>query len=93
MDILTLGTGIFSFCIFFLIHVIIFRWLAPEQLLKSLFQTVAAIMMLPVMLMAIMFFLKVIGPSWQALVCASLLAMAVNGLCCCFYVLCILWAL
>ena len=89
MDVLTLGAGIFSFAVFLFIHVISFRWLAPEQLLRSLLLTVAAIMALPVMLMGSMVFLRIIGPSWQELVCASFLAMLINGLCCCGYVLCV----
>jgi len=89
IDVLTLVVGFVSFGIFLLIHVLTFRWLSPEQLLKSLTMTVVAIEGLPAVLMAVLFILKWTEASPQVWVCAGALAMAVNGLLCFVYVLCV----
>ena len=89
MDILTLAAGIGSFVIFLLVHVITFRRLRPEQLLKSLFAIFIAIEVVPMMLMGIFFGSKIIQASPQAWALATILAMAIEGLLCFFYVLCI----
>lgn len=51
MDVLTVGVGVVSFTIFLIIHVVTFRWLRPEELLRSLFACVLAIAALPAVLM------------------------------------------
>jgi len=89
MDCLTLGVGLFSFLVFLIIHVIAFRWLAPEQLLKSLLVTVLIIMALPAVVMVTIFFSRTIDAPLAMWLLATVLAMAVDGLLCFFYVLCI----
>ncbi len=89
IDVLTVGVGFVSFGIFLLIHWLTFRWISPEQLLKSLTMTVIAIAGLPALLMAVLFTWKWAEASLQAWVCAGALAMAVNGLLCFVYVLCV----
>jgi len=89
LDVLTVAAAFISFGIFLLVHVITFRWLHPEQLLRSLVITVAAIAGLPLVMMAALFFLKAGNFPWQAWGCASLLAMMINGLLCFVYVLCV----
>jgi len=89
IDVLTLGVGVVSFVIFLLIHVLTFRWLSPEQLLKSLTMTVVAIAGLPAVAMSVLFTLKWAEASGQVWVCAGVLAMAVNGLLSFVYVLCV----
>jgi len=89
MDVLTLGTGVFSFGIFLLIHLVSFRWLSPERLFNSLKIIIGAVMVLPVVLMVIMFFLNFIQASLGVWVCAGVLAVLVNGLLSFFYVLCV----
>src|SRR5271167_632156 len=89
MDILAVGTGVFSFGIFMIIHLISFRRLRPEQLLRSLFLILIGILSLPVFLMGIMFVLKISNETWQTWVCGTFLAMLIDGLLCFDYVLCI----
>jgi hypothetical protein len=89
MDLLTVGVGFVSFGIFFIIHVITFRWLRPEVLLKSLRLCMLAIAVLPLMLMGILFVNKAADVSLPAWILASLLALAVAGLVSLFYVLCV----
>jgi hypothetical protein len=89
MDLLTVFTGAFSFGIFLIIHVITFRRLAPEQLLRSLLFIVVGVMALPLVLMGGLFVLKATDASWQAWVCSTFLAVAIDGLLCFVYVLCI----
>ncbi len=89
IDVLTLGTGVFSFACFLLIHLIFFRWLAPERLLRSLLFIVVSIMGLPILLMGTMSFFKITDVPWQVLVGGALLAMLIDGLLCFVYVLCI----
>jgi len=89
MDLLTVGVGLVSFGIFLLIHVVTFRWLRPEELLKSLLACVFAISALPLALMGILFVIKPVDASLQAWILASLLALAVAGLLCFVYVLCL----
>jgi len=89
IDILTLGVGIFSFLVFFLVHGITFRWVRPEQLLKSLLGCVMAMMGLPLVLMAVLYVLKAADAGWQEWVWAGILALLIEGLLCLVYVLCV----
>jgi hypothetical protein len=89
MDILTVGVGFFSFGIFLLVHLIIFRKVAPEHLLRSLLACVIAIMGLPLVLMGIFFSFQALDATVQAWICAALLALVIQGLLCFFYILCI----
>jgi hypothetical protein len=89
MDLLAAGIGICSFGIFLLVHIITFRWVRPEHLLKSLMACVTAIMVVPVLLMGIFYALKVVDAGIPAWVCAALVALVIQGLLCFFYVLCV----
>lgn len=89
MDVLTAGAGFFSFGVFLLIHLITFRRVAPEHLLRSLLMCVMAIMGFPILLMGILYILKAVDATLQAWVCAALLALVIQGLLCFVYVLCI----
>jgi len=89
IDILTLGAGVFSFGVFLLIHLITFRWVAPEHLLKSLLLCVIAVMMLPVLLMAVFFAAQAENLPFSGWVCSTLVAVLIQGLLCFVYVLCI----
>src|ERR1035441_2150659 len=89
MDILTVVTGVFSFGVFLLVHLIIFRRVRPERLLRSLLVCVIAMEGLPVLLMGILYIFRVLDAPPQAWVCAAVLALAVQGLLCFFYVLCV----
>lgn len=89
LDILTVAVGFLSFGIFLLIHLIIFRWVRPERLLKTLLVCVIAVLGLPVLLMGIFYFFKLMDVTLQAWVCAVALAMVVQGLLCFVYVLCV----
>ena len=88
LDVLTVAAAFISFGIFLLVHVVTFRWLRPEQLLRSLVIIVGAIAGLPLVMIAPLF-LKTGNLPWQAWGCASLLAMMINGLLCFVYVLCV----
>jgi len=88
MDILTVGVGFVSFGIFLVLHVITFRWLRPEELLRSLLACVGAIAVLPLVLMGILFATKVAQASLPAWILASLLALLIAGLLSFVYVLC-----
>lgn len=89
MDILTLGVGFVSFSVFLLIHLITFRWLRPEQLLRSLVTIMIALAGLPAVLIGVLFVCKRGDFSLQAWACAAVLAMLVEGLMCFVYVLCV----
>lgn len=89
IDLLTVIVGLGSFGIFLLVHVVTFRWVAPEHLLKSLLLCVIAVMALPVVFMGIFFIQKAVDAPLHLWICASLLAMMVDGLLCFVYVLCI----
>ena len=89
MDILTAGSGFFSFGIFLLVHVITFRWVRPEHLLRSLLLCVTGVMALPMVLMGIFYILKEVDASLLAWVCAALLSSLIQGLLCFVYVLCV----
>ncbi len=89
MDVLTVGVGLLSFGIFLLVHLITFRWVRPEHLLKSLLACVMAIMVCPVVLMRIFFVSKILDAPVLAWVCAAVLALVIQGLLCFVYVLCI----
>jgi hypothetical protein len=89
MDLLAVGVGFVSFGIFFIIHVITFRWLQPEKLLKSLRVCVLAVVALPLMLTGILFVNKVMDAPLSAWVLASLLALLIAGLVSLVYVLCV----
>jgi len=89
MDVLTMGTGFFSFGTFLLIHLIAFRRMAPEHLLRSLLTCVIAMMGLPILLMGIFYIFKLVDAALQAWVCAASLALVIQGLLCFVYVLCV----
>ena len=89
IDVLTAGTAIFSFVIFLLVHVITFRRVAPEHLLRSLLMCTISIMALPVLMMAVFYMLKAADASLQAWVCAAVVSSLIQGLLCFVYVLCV----
>jgi len=89
MDILIVEVGFLSFGIFLLIHVITFRRVRPEHLLKSLLLCVIAMLGLPVLLMGVLYSLKAVDAAWQAWVCAAVLALVIQGLLCFVYILCV----
>jgi hypothetical protein len=89
MDVLTVGVGLFSFGIFLLIHLITFRWVRPEHLLKSLLVCVITILGLPVLLMWIFYVSKTMDMTFQAWMCAGASALVIQGLLCLAYVLCV----
>ncbi len=89
MDLLTIAVAFFSFVIFLIIHIITFRWVQPQHLLRSLLLCVMAMLGLPVVLMAILFLVKMIDAPLQAWFCGGLLASLLQGLLCFVYVLCI----
>jgi hypothetical protein len=89
IDIITVGAAIFSFVIFLLVHAVTFRWVRPERLLRSLQLCVVAVMMLPVLLMAVFFLFKAVNEDPLAWVCATIFAVAIQGLMSFMYVLCI----
>ena len=89
MDVLTTGIGFLSFSIFLLVHLITFRWVKPERLLRSLLLCVMAIMALPFFLMWFFFTMKIVAAPLSVWVYATLLAVFVQGLLCFVYVLCI----
>lgn len=89
MDILTMGVALVSFGLFLLIHVISFRWLRPEELLRSLLVCVLAILGLPLVLMGVLFAVKAEDVSVLAWVTAAILALIITGLLCFIYVLCV----
>ena len=79
IDLLTVAVGFGSFGIFFLIHIITFRRLHPEALLKSLAACGVAIAVLPVMLMVILFFMKAVDAPVLSWVLAGVLATLISG--------------
>jgi hypothetical protein len=89
IDMLTVGSGVFSFVIFLLIHVITFRRVRPEHLLRSLLACVMGIMGLPVVLMGIFYICKLMNAPLEDWVCAAILASLIEGLLCFFYILCV----
>ena len=89
MDALTTGVGFSSFGVFLLIHLIIFRWVRPESLLKSLLVCVVVVMGFPVLLVGILYILKAADAPLQAWACAAVLALAIQGLLSFVYILCI----
>ena len=89
MDVLTAGAGFFSFGIFLLIHLITFRAVRPERLLRSLLLCVVVMMACPVVLMGIFYNLKMVDEPLAAWVCAAALALVIQGLLCFVYVLCV----
>lgn len=89
LDILTIGVGLVSFGIFLVIHVVTFRRLRPEELLRSLHACVAAIAALPLALMTLLFVMKAADASPAQWLLASLLALTMAGLSSLAYVLCI----
>ena len=89
MDILTIGVGIASFGIFLLIHFLTFRWLRPEELLKSLLACVAVIAVLPVVLMGMLFLMKAAQASVAVWILSVLLALLITGLLSFVYITCI----
>lgn len=89
MDFLTLGVGLLSFVIFLLVHVITFRWLRPEELLRSLLVCVSAVAVLPLVLMCVLFVIKAADASPEAWIIAALSALLLTGLSCFVYVICV----
>ena len=89
MDLLTVIVGFISFGMFLAVHAVIFRWVRPEQLLKSLLTCMLALEALPALLMGVFYMRQAADASWQGWVCAGLLAMVIQGLLCFVYVLCV----
>lgn len=89
MDVLTVGVSFLSFGIFLLIHVITFRRVRPEYLLKSLLTCVVILLGLPVLLTAFFYFFNIVDAPLQVWVCAAILASVLQGLLCFVYVLCV----
>jgi len=89
LDMLAVTVGIISFCVCLLIQVISFRWLRPEEVLKSMLLCVIAIVVLPMALMGILFSTKAIEASFLGWVMASLLASLITVLLSFVYILCI----
>jgi hypothetical protein len=89
IDFLTVGVGFFSFGVFLVIHVVTFRWLQPEKLLKSLLACSFAIAALPLVLMGSLFVMKTVDASALVWAIASLLALLITGLLSFIYVTCI----
>jgi hypothetical protein len=89
MDALTVAAGFLSFGIFLSAHVITFRFVGPERLLKALLVNVLATLGLPLVLMVFFYFAKAAVFSWQAWICAAVFSELIQGLLCFFYVLCI----
>ena len=89
IDTLTVGTAVFSFVIFLLVHFISFRWVQPERLLRSLLLCVIAVMTLPVFLMFFFYIFKVADEALPVWLCAAILAVVIQGLMSFMYVLCI----
>lgn len=89
MDMLTVAAGFFSFGIFLSVHLIAFRRVPPERLLRSLLACVMVLMGLPVLLMVIFYMFKGASAPWQAWLCAGLLALVIEGLLCFIYILCV----
>ena len=87
MGLLTVGVGVVSFGIFFVAHVIIFRRVQPEKLLKSLRSCVLIVLFLPLLLMGILFVYKPLYLSLPAWVLIALLAALITGLIALVYVL------
>ena len=56
MDVLTVVVGFVSFGVFLAVHVVTFRWLRPEELLRSLLACVVAIIVFPLALMGELLF-------------------------------------
>ena len=89
VDELTLGIGIISFVVFIFNHLITIRWVAPEQLLRSLLMCIITTLSFPAVLVAVAFIFKVVHVSLMGWFCALVLAMLIEGLLCFFYVICI----
>ncbi len=89
IDVLTTATGIFSFGVFLLAQVITFRWVRPENLLRSLVLCTVVIMAFPVLLMTLFYFIKPVKAPVEIWIVAAVLASLIQGLLCFFYVLCI----
>ena len=89
IDILTVGVGVLTFGIFLLIHLVTFRRMRPEKVLRSLFVCVVAMTMIPVPLLQIFCTLKVVSAPPLVWLGAALSAIVIEGLLCVFYVLCI----
>jgi hypothetical protein len=88
IDFLTVGVGLLSFTIFLVTQVIIFRFVRPEYLLRSLVTCVIAVMACPVVVIGFFLAYKVVDAPWYAWICAALLAMVIQILLCSVYVLC-----
>ena len=89
MDLLTVTAGVVSFIFFLLIHVISFRWLRPEELLKSLLACALAIAVIPIGFMAILFVHKAVEASLSQWILASFVAFVITGILSFVYILCI----
>jgi len=89
MDLLTAASGILSFSIFLIIHLVSFRWVRSEHLLKALLGTVLALMVFPIIVMGILFFFNAVDAGILTWACATVLAVLVFGLLCFVYIICI----
>ncbi len=89
MDLLTIGVGAFSFGVFLLVQVVVFRRVPQEALIKSLMRAIVCFIGLPVALTGPLFFFKVLEGSWQAWACVAVLALGIHALLCFVYGLCV----
>ena len=89
IDLLTVTAGMVSFSVFLMVHLIVFRWVQPEHLLKSLSACVIATGTIPLLLMGIFCSLKIVSASVFVWVIAAILALIIQGLLSSFYILCI----
>jgi hypothetical protein len=89
IDLLTVGSAIFSFIVFLLVHFAAFRRVRPERLLRSLLLCVIAIMGLPAVLMACFCVARTADASISIWVGAAILSSLIQGLFCFVYVLCV----
>jgi hypothetical protein len=89
MDLVTVATAVASFALALLIHLISFRKVRAEQVLRSLLLTFGASLFFPLIFMAMMGALGILNVPGQAWACAAFLAMVLDGLLCFVYVLCI----
>ncbi len=89
MDMLIAGISLGSFGIFLIIKLFIFRWLKPEELLKSLKLIVAAAAGIPIIIAVTCFFKNIVSAPIEVWLCAGILSLGMYGLMCFSYILCI----
>ena len=89
VDIITIGAGVLSFGIFFIVHLIATRRIRPEQLLSSLYLSSALTLFCPVVLIFGLCILQVIKVAFFQCIIMALLAALIHGLLCFNYILCV----